>query len=83
MPDNHFGLVDGGRMSLRTRLEPLGAGDHWAASRYHARVVGAAGDGRTPDGLAGGGRGRTLGGPAPLHTLTDVTVVRSPTARTR
>ncbi|EFL21711.1 LigA protein [Streptomyces himastatinicus ATCC 53653] len=40
-PDNHFGLLSGGdRVSLRTRLEPLGAGDGWAASRHHARVVG-------------------------------------------
>ena len=41
-PDNHFGLLsDGGdRVSLRTALEPLGAGEGWAASRHRARVVG-------------------------------------------
>ncbi|GAA2308434.1 DUF2264 domain-containing protein [Streptomyces violaceusniger] len=39
-PDNHFGLVHGGRISLRTALEPLGAGEGWAASRHRARLVG-------------------------------------------
>ncbi|MFI0774069.1 DUF2264 domain-containing protein [Streptomyces sp. NPDC021212] len=39
-PDNHFGLLSGDRVSLRTRLEPLGTGEGWAASRHRARVVG-------------------------------------------
>ncbi|MEU1801706.1 DUF2264 domain-containing protein [Streptomyces sp. NPDC019937] len=39
-PDNHFGLLNGDRASLRTRLEPLGTGEGWAASRHRARVVG-------------------------------------------
>jgi hypothetical protein len=37
-PDNHFGLLgpDDGAVSARAGLEPLGAGDGWAASRWPA-----------------------------------------------
>ncbi|WP_405015745.1 DUF2264 domain-containing protein [Kitasatospora sp. NBC_00070] len=39
-PDNHFGLVIGGRTSERGRIHPLGTGDGWAASLHHPRVEG-------------------------------------------
>ncbi|MGP3984545.1 DUF2264 domain-containing protein [Streptomyces sp. KR80] len=39
-PDNHFGLVEDERVSLREELRPLGAGDDWAASWHRPRLPG-------------------------------------------
>lgn len=35
--DNHFGLLAGAELSERGRIEPLGAGDGWAASAHRPR----------------------------------------------
>ncbi|HEY3483591.1 MAG TPA: DUF2264 domain-containing protein [Streptomyces sp.] len=40
LPDNHFGLVIEGDLSERARIEPLGAGDGWAASTHRPRIGG-------------------------------------------
>ncbi|QKW09771.1 DUF2264 domain-containing protein [Streptomyces sp. NA04227] len=40
LPDNHFGLEDGGEYSERGRITPLGTGPGWAASTHRPRLRG-------------------------------------------
>ncbi|WP_328946273.1 DUF2264 domain-containing protein [Streptomyces sp. NBC_00250] len=46
-PDNHFGLVVGGELSERGRIQPLGTGGGWAASAHCPRIGGVELDGVT------------------------------------